>query len=160
MNVLQPSLGLRPYVRFYAHTEVHCATQPFIQPVPARSAQVIEFALDDRYEVTFPDSSRSAAGDRVTVVGVQTHRRLFLTMRGHVESFVIVFQPAGLFALFGIPANLLADQHFEAANSGRRGARPARREERAYQVYGSDEQRSPAGCIGGQNGASYFRTGP
>ena len=39
------------------------------------------------------------------------------------------------------------------AISGRRGARPARREERAYRVYESDEQRSPAGCIGGQNGA-------
>jgi hypothetical protein len=60
--------------------------------------------------------------------------------------------------------------------SGRRGARLARREERAYRVYVSDEQsafaklrrdlaearslsspggggRSPAGCIGGQNGA-------
>src|SRR5207253_8982632 len=37
--------------------------------------------------------------------------------------------------------------------SGRRGARPARREERAYRVYESDEQRSPAGCIGGQSGA-------
>src|SRR5471030_684275 len=34
--------------------------------------------------------------------------------------------------------------------SGRRGARPARREERAYRAYVSDEQRSPAGCIGGQ----------
>src|SRR5207253_1842813 len=37
--------------------------------------------------------------------------------------------------------------------SGRRGAHPARREERAYRVYESDEQRSPAGCIGGQSGA-------
>ena len=32
------------------------------------------------------------------------------------------------------------------------GARPARREERAYREYVSDEQRSPAGCIGGQTG--------
>jgi hypothetical protein len=37
--------------------------------------------------------------------------------------------------------------------SGRRGARPARREERAYRAYLSDEQRSPAGCIDVQNGA-------
>jgi hypothetical protein len=28
----------------------------------------------------------------------------------------------------------------------------ARREERAYREYVSDEQRSPAGCIGGQTG--------
>src|SRR5918993_1743321 len=41
----------------------------------------------------------------------------------------------------------------KCAISGRRGACPARREERAYRVYASDEQRSPAGCIGVQNGA-------
>ena len=35
---------------------------------------------------------------------------------------------------------------------GRRGARPARREERAYREYVSDKQRCPAGCIGGQGG--------
>ena len=40
----------------------------------------------------------------------------------------------------------------KGAKSGRRGARPARREERAYRAYVSDEQRSPAGCIGGQTG--------
>lgn len=33
---------------------------------------------------------------------------------------------------------------------GRRGAWPARREERAYREYVSDEQRSRRGCIGGQ----------
>ena len=51
----------------------------------------------------------------------------------------------------------------EGAKSGRRGARPARREERAYRAYVSDEQRIPARgpqrgtrvgvgaeCIGGQ----------
>ena len=37
-------------------------------------------------------------------------------------------------------------------HSGRRGARLARREERAYREYVSDEQRSQAGCIGGQSG--------
>ena len=41
----------------------------------------------------------------------------------------------------------------KCAISGRRGACPARREERAYRVYVSDEQRSPAGCIGVQNRA-------
>ena len=33
---------------------------------------------------------------------------------------------------------------------GRRGARPARREEGAYREYVTDEQRSAAGCIGGR----------
>ena len=33
---------------------------------------------------------------------------------------------------------------------GCRGVRPARREERACRAHASDEQRGPAGCIGGQ----------
>lgn len=36
------------------------------------------------------------------------------------------------------------------STSGRRDARPARREERAYRAYVRDEQRRRAGCIGGQ----------
>ena len=36
--------------------------------------------------------------------------------------------------------------------SGRRGARLARRDERAYRAYVSEEQQSQAGCIGVQNG--------
>ena len=38
-------------------------------------------------------------------------------------------------------------------HSGRRGARIARREEGACREYVTDEQRSEAGCIGGQNDA-------
>ncbi len=39
----------------------------------------------------------------------------------------------------------------QVGHCGRRGARPARREERAYRAYVSDAQRSPAGCIGGHS---------
>ena len=38
-------------------------------------------------------------------------------------------------------------------HSGRRGSRIARREEGACRVHVTDEQRSEAGCIGGQNDA-------
>jgi hypothetical protein len=38
-------------------------------------------------------------------------------------------------------------------HSGRRGAWLARREERAYRAYVSDEQRRQPGCLGGQDGA-------
>src|SRR5918996_2654681 len=43
---------------------------------------------------------------------------------------------------------------------GRRGARLARREEGAYRVYATDEQRSQAGCIGVQDWHRYSVTGP
>src|SRR5918996_3814407 len=43
---------------------------------------------------------------------------------------------------------------------GRPGARLARREEGAYRVYATDEQRSQAGCIGVQDWHRYSVTGP
>ncbi|MEO7275495.1 MAG: helix-turn-helix domain-containing protein [Vicinamibacterales bacterium] len=112
-NVMKPSVGLRPFIRFYAHTDGHHLNAAFVQPVPARTAPVLEFSFGDRYTVTFPGSSRSEISDPITIVGAQTHRRLFLTMRGRVISFVIVFQPGGLQALFSVTPGLLTDRHFE-----------------------------------------------
>jgi hypothetical protein len=42
-------------------------------------------------------------------------------------------------------------------NIPERGARIARREERAYREYASDEQRSEAGCIAGRMPAPFVR---
>src|SRR5712692_7507320 len=47
-------------------------------------------------------------------------------------------------------ATLVSCLRSSLLNRGRRGARPARREEGAYRVYVTDEQRRRAGCIGGR----------
>src|SRR6266540_5643229 len=48
---------------------------------------------------------------------------------------------------------LRARPEISASFHGRRGARIARREEGACRAHVTDEQRSEAGCIGGQDGA-------
>jgi AraC-like DNA-binding protein len=113
-NVHQPSVHLKRFVLFYAHTKRDCSTQTFVQPVPARTPQVMEFTLGDPFEVRCDGASTLERSHPVTIVGAQTHRRVCLAMRGQVESFVIVFQPGGLSALFALPADLLTDRHFEA----------------------------------------------
>jgi hypothetical protein len=56
-NVLKPSVSLRPFVRFlYARGAGHYQRLAFVQPVPARTAQVIDFSLANRCTMTFPGS--------------------------------------------------------------------------------------------------------
>ena len=71
----------------------------------------------------------------------------------HSVLAAIVGPPIGVGAFEGIVLldGKASDQN-KVATFGRRGARPARREERAYRAYVSDEQRRPAGCLGAQSG--------
>ena len=48
------------------------------------------------------------------VVGPITYRRLQLTADGTVESLTVMFQPFGLYELFGVPTNLLTEHAVEA----------------------------------------------
>jgi hypothetical protein len=65
--------------------------------------------------------------------------------------------PSGWFGMHLVRTRIAGLRHrrqrYSPLADTRRGARPARREERAYRAYASHDQRSPAGCIGGQNGA-------
>ena len=49
-----------------------------------------------------------------TVVGPKSYRRVRLELRENVETFVILFQPAGLQLLFSLPAKELVNEHYEA----------------------------------------------
>src|SRR4029077_20426427 len=113
IRVEPASARLQPFVRCYVHNEADCRVHAIVQPITARTAPVIEFTFGDPYEVEIRGESRAETAHGVAVVGAQTYRRVDLTMRGHVETFVIVFQPAGLFRLFSVPADLLTDEHFE-----------------------------------------------
>jgi AraC-like DNA-binding protein len=50
----------------------------------------------------------------VALVGAQTFRRVNLLMHGKVDAFTVAFQPGGVSALFGVPAEILTNQHFDA----------------------------------------------
>jgi hypothetical protein len=74
-----------------------------VHPVPARAAPMLEFVFTDPFEIHWCDRPVVEATPRVVLIGLQTHRRVRLVMKGKVESFCIVFQPAGLFRLFSLP---------------------------------------------------------
>lgn len=107
-----PATRLQPFVRYYVHTEAR-PTNVFLQPVPARTPQILEFTFGDPFDVRFADTPRHEAAHPIAVIGAQTYRRVSLAMYGHVETVVVVFQPGGFSGLFGIPADVLTDQHFD-----------------------------------------------
>lgn len=82
--------------------------------VPARAFPLLEFVIGDRFRVHFPDEDRVETSPGTVLVGPQTHCRSKLEFTGTVECFVILFQPAGLFHLFGIPVPELTDRAQDA----------------------------------------------
>jgi AraC-like DNA-binding protein len=112
-RIEKPAAALQPFVRYYVHVEGCFEGQAVDQPVPARTGPCIEFTFGDPYEVWSEDRSCHEMAHPVAVIGAQTYRRVHLAMHGHVETFVIVFQPGGLSRLFAVPANVLTNQHFE-----------------------------------------------
>jgi hypothetical protein len=65
------------------------------------------------HEVLFTDQTRHETAHPVNVVGVQTYRRVHLSMRRNLDTFAVLFQPGGLSALLSVPADALTDQHFD-----------------------------------------------
>lgn len=109
----KPAAALQQFVRYYVELENRFPAQAFIQPVPARTAVVIDFILGDPYEAWSADQSRHETTHLVAVIGAQTYRRIHLAMRGHVHEFVILFQPGGFSRLFSVPPDELTNRHFE-----------------------------------------------
>ena len=109
----KPAAPLQQFVRYYAHLKDQFPTQTLIQPVPARTAIALEFTLGNPYEVWTDEQTLHETAHPVAVIGVQTYRRVHLAMQGHVEAFVILFQPGGLSRLFSVPPDALTNQHFD-----------------------------------------------
>jgi AraC-like DNA-binding protein len=114
VKIAKPAAALQPYVRCYVHVESHIRTRTVIQAIPARTSPAIEFTFGDPYEIRFADRPGHETAHGVSVIGAQTFCRVHLAMHGHVETFVIVFQPGGLSRLFPVPADTVTDQHYEA----------------------------------------------
>jgi AraC-like DNA-binding protein len=112
-RVATPAAGLQHLVRHYVHVEAHWPMQTIVQPVPARTAQAIEFTFGDRFNVWVAGASHPETAHVIAVIGAQTYRRVHLAMAGRIETFVIVFQPGGFSQLFSVAADDLTDQHFD-----------------------------------------------
>ena len=104
-----PEVALRPYVRAYVQREARLGAEVLVEPVVARLGVMLEFEFEGAYEVRNYETNTLDATFPVSVIGPQTWRRARLIIRGHVESLVVMFQPAGFHALFGMPTAPLAE---------------------------------------------------
>ncbi len=112
-QVERPAAPLQPFVRCYVQLDIRLSGQPVLLPIPARSAAILEFTLGDPHEVLFTEGPRREVAHPCNVVGVQTYRRVQLSMRGHLDTFVVLFQPGGLSALLSVPVDTLTNRHFD-----------------------------------------------
>jgi AraC-like DNA-binding protein len=109
-----PAKQLRRYVRKYVHVEVSLADSVLFLPIPARSVTCIEFTFGDPYRIHHLDGSALEITHPTTIIGAKTCQRIRLELRGHVETFAILFQPTGLQRLFSLPGGVIVNAHFEA----------------------------------------------
>jgi AraC-like DNA-binding protein len=110
----RPARCLEPFVRFYIQRDVRILGATVIHPVPARPAPMIVFDFNDPTDVLYYGQSSATKSPSAVVVGPQTYRRLEMQLRGALDTFVIGFQPDGIFRLFSVPTKELTDFDFEA----------------------------------------------
>jgi AraC-like DNA-binding protein len=106
--------GLAHYVRFYAHQQARLGNDSLVQPIPARSTPLIEFQFGNLAEVHWCDRELLEQTHGVTIVGLQSHRRVQLRLTGTVDSFAIFFQPTGLYRMFSLPMHELTNTDHDA----------------------------------------------
>jgi len=109
VQTTSPESVLRPFIRAYVQREARLGTQELVEPVVARLGVMLEFEFAGAYEVRNYGSNALEATFPISIIGPQTWRRARLVIRDHVESLVVMFQPAGFHALFGIPTAPLAE---------------------------------------------------
>jgi AraC-like DNA-binding protein len=104
-----PAASLRACIRGYVQREAYLGSQELVEPVVARLGVMLEFEFAGAYEVRNYGSNALDDTFPISIIGPQTWRRARLLIRNHVESLVVLFQPAGFHALFGIPTLPLAE---------------------------------------------------
>lgn len=114
MRSCRPALPLQHLIRYYYQVTDWLPRAILLQPVPARSPSILEFVLGDAYRVHRLERDIVERAPVATLVGAKTHRTVDLHLQGRIDAFTIAFQPGGLTALFGLPADELTNQDFDA----------------------------------------------
>ncbi len=109
----RPTPALKHLIRHYYQVQDLLAGRVSLQPVPARSPQILEFMFGTRYQVRRTDRNTTEDVRAVALVGARTCRSAELILRGTVDAFTIVFQPGGFSSLFGVPATELTNADFD-----------------------------------------------
>jgi hypothetical protein len=116
IRLVRPLPVLEPFVRYYGHRNACLGDTVVVHPVHARGAPILDFKFGDSDAVLYIRSGGKPplSPPRVVLIGMQTHRRGELHIRGTVDGFAILFQPSALGLLFALPAQEFTDQDFDA----------------------------------------------
>jgi AraC-like DNA-binding protein len=112
----RPAPALRHLIRYYFQVVRDRSERAFMQPVPARSPQILEFMLGTRYRVHRHEHGLAEPAAPIALVGAQTFRRVDLELHGDVDAFTVAFEPGGFSALFSVPAVELTDADFDGVS--------------------------------------------
>ena len=107
----KPRRELRAYVRAYAQREMDAPAADIAQPCPASLEQILEFDFGNPPIIDFEDG-RTETASKISIVGPNTYRRIWIRLRGPVESFAVFFQPLGLWQLFRVPVTLMVNEGY------------------------------------------------
>jgi AraC-like DNA-binding protein len=116
IRLVRSSPALEPFVRYYGHREARLGDTVVVHPVHARAAPILNFEFGDADAVLYIpcDGKPPVFSPRAVLIGMQTHRRGELHIRGTVDGFAILFQPSALGLLFALPAQEFTDKDFDA----------------------------------------------
>jgi AraC-like DNA-binding protein len=117
IHLQKPAPILQTYVQFYAQRELRLRDPLVVQSVPARAAPMFEFTFGDPIKIRYPGSGLTETSPRTVLVGMLTRPHAELLLQGTFHSFVIMFQPAGLNALFPVDLRDLTDRDYEARSA-------------------------------------------
>jgi AraC-like DNA-binding protein len=105
--------ALRHLIRHYYQVQDSLLGSVTLQPVPARSPQILEFMFGTRYQVRRTEREATEDVRAVALVGSRTSPSVELILSGNVDVFTIVFQPGAFSTLFGVPAVELTNRDFD-----------------------------------------------
>jgi AraC-like DNA-binding protein len=108
----QPVPALRHLIRHYYQVKDSLLGRVSLQPVPARSPQILEFMFGTPYQVRRKDREATENVRAVALVGARTSPSAELILSGNVDAFTIVFLPGAFSMLFGVPAVALTNGDF------------------------------------------------
>ncbi len=108
-----PESILKPFIRSYVQREARLGSQVLVEPVVARLGVMLEFEFAGSYEVRNYGTETVEEPNNISIIGPQSWRRSRLIIRGHIESLVVMFQPCGFHALFGVPTEPLVQMGTE-----------------------------------------------
>jgi AraC-like DNA-binding protein len=116
IRLVRPLPVLEPFVRYYRHREARLGHTVVVHPVQARAAPILNFEFGDADAVLYIpcDGKPPVFSPPAVLIGMQTHRRGELHIRGTVDGFSILFQPSALNRLFGLPPQEFTDKTFDA----------------------------------------------